>query len=98
MPDAALDRPQAAHRRHAVAWTRDRHRPLAGRKAGQLRPLVQYWGTNYDWRKVEAKLNALPQFVTKIDGLDIHFIHVRSRHPNALPLIITHGGPAPSSS
>jgi len=51
------------------------------------------WGTDYDWRKAEAQLNALPQFVTKIDGLDIHFIHVRSRHPNALPLIMTHGWP-----
>ena len=59
----------------------------------KLQELVHYWGTGYDWRKVEAKLNALPQFVTEIDGLDIHFIHVRSRHPNALPLIITHGWP-----
>jgi pimeloyl-ACP methyl ester carboxylesterase len=59
----------------------------------KLQELVRYWGTDYDWRKVEAKLNALPQFVTTIDGLDIHFIHVRSRHPNALPLIITHGWP-----
>src|SRR5256714_1100163 len=59
----------------------------------KLKPLVQYWGTQYDWRKAEAKLNALPQFVTKIDGVDIHFIHVRSRHPNALPLIMTHGWP-----
>ena len=50
-------------------------------------------GEEYDWRKVEAKLNALPNFVTKIDGLDIHFIHVRSKHPNALPMIVTHGWP-----
>ena len=57
------------------------------------RPLVEYWGTGYDWRKAEAKLNALPQFITKIDGLDIHFIHVRSQHPNAMPVIITHGWP-----
>ncbi len=54
---------------------------------------MRYWGTDYDWRKAEAKLNAYPQFVTKIDGLDIHFIHVKSRHPNAMPLIITHGWP-----
>jgi pimeloyl-ACP methyl ester carboxylesterase len=54
---------------------------------------VAYWGTEYDWRKVEAKLNALPQFITEIDGLDIHFIHVRSKHENALPLIVTHGWP-----
>src|SRR5271170_7924489 len=55
--------------------------------------LARYWGTNYDWRKIEAKLNALPQFITEIDGLDIHFIHVRSKHENALPLIVTHGWP-----
>jgi pimeloyl-ACP methyl ester carboxylesterase len=59
----------------------------------RLRPLVEYWGTKYDWRKAEAKLNALPQFTTDIDGLDIHFIHVRSRHPNAMPLLMTHGWP-----
>jgi pimeloyl-ACP methyl ester carboxylesterase len=57
------------------------------------RELASYWGTDYDWRKAEAKLNALPQFVTNIDGLDIHFIHVRSREKNALPLIINHGWP-----
>jgi hypothetical protein len=56
-----------------------------------LQALVQYWGTGYDWRKAEAKLNALPQFVTKIDGMEIHFIHVRSRHSYALPVIISHG-------
>ncbi len=55
--------------------------------------LARYWGTDYDWRKCEAKLNALPQFITEIDGLDIHFIHVRSKHQNALPLIVTHGWP-----
>jgi pimeloyl-ACP methyl ester carboxylesterase len=54
---------------------------------------VRYWGSGYDWRKAEAKLNALPQFVTTIDGVDIHFIHVRSRHQNALPVIISHGWP-----
>src|SRR5215470_7639796 len=58
-----------------------------------MRELVRYWATDYDWRKCEAKLNALPQFITEIDGLDIHFIHVRSKHPNALPLIVTHGWP-----
>jgi pimeloyl-ACP methyl ester carboxylesterase len=58
-----------------------------------LRDLVRYWQTDYDWRKVEARLNALPQFITEIDGLDIHFIHVRSKHDNALPLIVTHGWP-----
>jgi pimeloyl-ACP methyl ester carboxylesterase len=55
--------------------------------------LARYWAAEYDWRKIEAKLNALPQFITEIDGLDIHFIHVRSKHENALPLIVTHGWP-----
>ena len=64
-----------------------------GIQLAKLRPLVEYWGTGYDWRKAEAKLNALPQFLTTIDGVDIHFIHVRSEHPNALPLIMTHGWP-----
>ena len=64
-----------------------------GIQLAKLQELVRYWGTSYDWRKAEAKLNALPQFVSKIDGLDIHFINVRSRHPNAMPLIMTHGWP-----
>src|SRR5688572_10497064 len=58
-----------------------------------MQELARYWATDYDWRTVEAKLNALPQFMTEIDGLDIHFIHVRSQHANALPLIVTHGMP-----
>jgi pimeloyl-ACP methyl ester carboxylesterase len=58
-----------------------------------LQDLVRYWQTDYDWRKVEARLNTLPQFITQIDGLDIHFIHVRSKHQNALPMIVTHGWP-----
>jgi pimeloyl-ACP methyl ester carboxylesterase len=65
-------------------------------QGGQLetmQKLVRYWATEYDWRKVEAELNALPQFTTEIDGVDIHFIHVRSRHEEALPLIMTHGWP-----
>ena len=64
-----------------------------GVQLGGIQDLARYWGSDYDWRKAEAKLNALPQFTTNIDGLDIHFIHVRSAHPNALPLIITHGWP-----
>jgi pimeloyl-ACP methyl ester carboxylesterase len=64
-----------------------------GAQLARMKALVHYWGTEYDWRKVEAKLNALPQFITTIDGVDIHFIHVRSKHQNALPLIITHGWP-----
>src|SRR5262245_43367280 len=62
-----------------------------GAQLAMLQALLRYWGGGYDWRKAEAKLNALPQFTTNIDGVDIHFIHVRSRDPNALPLIITHG-------
>ena len=58
-----------------------------------MQELARHWATDYDWRKVEARLNALPQFITEIDGLDIHFIHVRSKHENALPLIVTHGWP-----
>ena len=58
-----------------------------------LQDLAHYWATDYDWRKCEAKLNALPQFITEIDGLDIHFIHVRSKHKGALPVIVTHGWP-----
>jgi pimeloyl-ACP methyl ester carboxylesterase len=58
-----------------------------------MQKLARYWTTEYDWRKVEARLNALPHFITEIDGLDIHFIHVRSKHENALPVIVTHGWP-----
>jgi pimeloyl-ACP methyl ester carboxylesterase len=64
-----------------------------GVQLAKIQPLVYYWGTDYDWRKAEARLNALPQFVTEIDGLDIQFAHVRSPHPDAMPLIMTHGWP-----
>jgi pimeloyl-ACP methyl ester carboxylesterase len=64
-----------------------------GVQLAKLQPLMQYWGTDYDWRNGEAKLNALPQFMTEIDGLDIQFAHVRSPHANALPLLMTHGWP-----
>ena len=64
-----------------------------GVQLATMRALASYWATDYDWSKVEARLNALPQFVTTIDGLDIHFIHLRSKNPKALPLIITHGWP-----
>jgi pimeloyl-ACP methyl ester carboxylesterase len=64
-----------------------------GVQLATIQELARYWATDYDWRECEAKLNALPQFVTEIDGLDIHFIHVRSKHENALPLIVTHGWP-----
>jgi pimeloyl-ACP methyl ester carboxylesterase len=64
-----------------------------GVQLATIRELVEYWGSSYDWRNVEAKLNSLPNFMTNIDGVDIHFIHVKSRHPNALPMIMTHGWP-----
>src|SRR5258706_15443880 len=93
VPQAAVD---DLRRRIAATRWRDKE-TVADRSQGaelaKLQELVRYWGSGYDWRKAEAKLNALPQFTTNIDGVDIHFIHVRSRHKNALPLIITHGWP-----
>jgi pimeloyl-ACP methyl ester carboxylesterase len=93
VPQAALD--DLRRRIAATRWpdketVADRSQ---GTQLAKLQELVRYWGTDYDWRKLEAKLNAFPQFVTTIAGLDIHFIHVRSRHPNALPVIVTHGWP-----
>lgn len=93
VPDADL-----ADLRRRIQATRWPHRETVsdqsqGVRLATIQKLAQHWATDYDWRKVEARLNALPQFVTEIDGLDIHFIHVRSRHPNALPLIVTHGWP-----
>jgi pimeloyl-ACP methyl ester carboxylesterase len=79
----------------ATRWP-DRETVNDGAQGVQLtkfQQLMRYWGTNYDWRKAEAKLNALAQFMTRIDDVDVHFIHVRSRHPNAMPLIMTHGWP-----
>jgi hypothetical protein len=64
-----------------------------GPQLATMQKLARYWATEYDWRKAEARLNAFPNFVTQIDGLDIHFIHVRSKQKNALPLIVTHGWP-----
>src|SRR3989440_2260853 len=64
-----------------------------GAQLATIQALARHWATDYDWRKIEAKMNALPQFMTEIDGLDIHFIHVRSKHENTLPLIVTHGWP-----
>lgn len=91
VPQAALD----DLRRRVIATRWPDKETVADRSQGtqlaKLQELVRYWSTDYDWRKVEAKLNGLPQFVTTIDGLDIQFIHLRSRHPNALPVIITHG-------
>jgi pimeloyl-ACP methyl ester carboxylesterase len=87
-----------ANLRERLAMTRwpDRETvadPTQGVQLKTIQQLAQYWRTEYDWRKVEARLKALPQFVTEIDGLDIHFIHVRSKHDNALPVIVTHGWP-----
>ena len=87
---------QIADLRRRIAATRwpDRETdPSQGAQLEKMQELARYWGTDYDWRTIETKLNALPQFVTTIDGVDIHFIHVRSRHPNALPIIVTHGWP-----
>jgi pimeloyl-ACP methyl ester carboxylesterase len=80
---------------HATIWP-ERETVADASQGVQLatvQQLARYWATEYDWRKCEARLNALPQFITEIDGLDIHFIHVRSKHDNALPLIVTHGWP-----
>jgi pimeloyl-ACP methyl ester carboxylesterase len=93
VPEAAL-----ADLRKRIAATRWPDRETVndqsqGVQLAKIQGLVNYWGTGYDWRKAEAKLNALPQYVTTIDGVDIQFIWVRSRNPNALPLIMTHGWP-----
>jgi pimeloyl-ACP methyl ester carboxylesterase len=87
-----------AHLRRRLSATRWPTKELVpdrsqGLQLTTLQALARYWSTEYDWRKCEARLNALPQFMTKIDGVDVHFIHVRSRHENALPLIMTHGWP-----
>src|SRR5919202_4447855 len=66
-----------------------------GVQLATMQELARYWETDYDWRKAEEKLNALPQFTTEIDGVEIHFIHVRSQHEEAMPLIMTHGWPGP---
>ncbi len=76
---------------NATGWPEQETRSgsISGRSAATIQKLARYWATEYDWRKVEARLNALPHFITEIDGLDIHFIHVRSKHESALPLIVT---------
>lgn len=89
---------QLADLRRRIAATRWPDRETVndqsqGAQLAKLQELVRYWGTEYDWRKCEARLNALPQFMTTIDDVDIHFIHVRSSNPNALPIIVTHGWP-----
>ncbi len=93
IPQAALD--ELRQRIAATRWPEKE--TVADQSQGvplaAVRELAHYWATEYDWRLVEAKLNDIPQFLTEIDGLDIHFIHIRSKHPNALPLIVTHGWP-----
>src|SRR4051795_8175248 len=84
--------------RRRIAATRWPSRELVqdrsqGVQLATMKALARYWTTEYDWRKCEARLNALPQFMTEIDGVDIHFIHVRSKHEDAMPLIMTHGWP-----
>ncbi|WP_420996616.1 epoxide hydrolase family protein [Cupriavidus sp. 30B13] len=93
VPEAAL-----ADLRKRIAQTRWPDKETVadesqGVQLERIQELVRYWGKGYDWRKAEARLNALPQFVTRIDGVDIQFVHVRSRHPHAMPIIITHGWP-----
>ena len=93
IPQQALD--DLRRRVAATRWP-DRETVTDSSQGVQLatiQRLAQYWMTDYDWRKCEARLNAVPQFMTRIDGLDIHFIHVRSKHKNALPLVVTHGWP-----
>jgi len=92
-PEAELT--ELRRRINATKWPERETVPdqSQGVQLATIQALARYWGTEYDWRKVEARLNALPQFITEIDGLDIHFIHVRSKHENALPLIVTHGWP-----
>jgi pimeloyl-ACP methyl ester carboxylesterase len=99
-PFPPLNVPEAdlADLRRRIAATRWPSRELVtdrsqGVQLATLQELARYWTTEYDWRKCEARLNALPQFTTEIDGVDIHFIHVNSQHENALPLIMTHGWP-----
>ena len=93
VPDAELS--ELRRRINATKWPERETVTDAsqGVQLATIQKLARYWATDYDWRKVEAQLEALPQFITEIDGLDIHFIHVRSKHENALPLIVTHGWP-----
>ena len=89
-------------RRRIAAWRPPEREPVDDQSQGvqlaTVLDLADYWDTGYDWRRCEAKLNTLPQFTTEIDGLGIHFIHVRSAQQDALPVIPTHGWPARSSS
>src|SRR5580765_8914286 len=93
VPEAELT--ELRRRINATKWPERETVPDAsqGVQLATMQQLARYWSTDYDWRKCEAKLKALPNFITEINGLDIHFIHVRSKHDKALPLIVTHGWP-----
>src|SRR5215218_829769 len=93
VPEAELT--ELRRRIKATKWPERETVPDAsqGVQLATIQALAHYWATDYDWRKIEARMNALPQFMTEIDGLDIHFIHVRSRHEDAMPLVVTHGWP-----
>jgi hypothetical protein len=93
IPDVQID--DLRRRIAATRWPTNELVPdrSQGVQRATLQELARYWTSGYDWRGCEARLNALPQFTTEIDGVEIHFIHVRSRHEEALPLIMTHGWP-----
>ncbi len=90
-PEAELE--ELRRRIKATRWPDRETDASQGVQLATMQELARYWATEYDWRKVEARLNALPQFITEIDGVDIHFIHVRSKHDDALPLVVSHGWP-----
>jgi pimeloyl-ACP methyl ester carboxylesterase len=93
VPQSALD--DLRHRVAATRWPEKEtvNDQSQGVQLGTMQKLASYWAKDYNWRKCEKKLKALPHFVTNLDGLDVHFIHVRSKNPNALPMIVTHGWP-----
>ena len=91
VPEAELT--ELRRRINATRWPDRETDASQGVQLATMQELARYWATEYDWRRVEARLNALPQFLTEIDGVDIHFIHVRSKHEDALPLIVSHGWP-----
>ena len=91
VPEAELT--ELRRRINATRWPDRETDASQGEQLATMQELARYWATEYDWRRVEARLNALPQFLTEIDGVDIHFIHVRSKHEDALPLIVSHGWP-----
>src|SRR3954451_89507 len=91
VPEATLD--DLRRRIAAMRWPDQETDASQGVRLKTIKALAEYWATDYDWRRFEARFKALPHFVTEIDGVDIHFIHVRSKHDNALPLVVTHGWP-----